>query len=256
MVPHRTLRQLLEEPMEQPPFVVFPLLPYKGKLFIYGPKGHFKSMLLDNCIVELAEGWPLMGHWEVNGGPKTCMLFEQEVGPYMTRQRLRWITSAREAGTALDNIIIVSKERDIRLDTPDGYANLHEIISHYRPNIVALDPIRKFHRQDENDSTAITRVVDAMDRLIHELNVTLLIAHHQGHPSQFQNNSHMRGSTVWGDEADAILNLRRPTADPNKIRVTTEKVRHAADPPPFDLLFQPDSCTFRREVNDWQRQTA
>lgn len=213
-------------------------------MFIYAPKKHFKSMMLFNILYDIAEGTPIMGKWDVSGGPKQVLLIEQELGKFRMRGRFERLHVYRNGMVASENIAVVSKQRAVKLDTPEGYHELAGIVGHYRPQVVALDPIRKFHRQDENDSTAITRVVDSMDRLIEEFGVTLIIAHHQGHESQF-NTGHMRGSSVWGDEADTIIKLSRPVPN-NKsvIRVTVEELRDAAVPPPFDVQYDEQTNTF------------
>lgn len=239
----RTLRQLLEERIATPPFVVFPLLPRGGKLFLYAPKKHYKSMLLYNVCYDFAEGLPILGRWAI-AGPLPVLLIEQEIGAYMTRQRFGKIHQFRGGSIATDNITIISKERSYKLDTPEGFEALRQIIAATRPQVVALDPIRKFHRQDENDSTAITRVVDRLDALIEEFGVTFLLTHHSGHPFQGA-PPHMRGSSVWGDESDCTINLSKPIQNNNTvIRVKIEDVRHTEAPPHFDLNFIPETHCF------------
>ena len=240
-----TLRTLLEEPVHSPPFVVFPLLPVGGKLFLYAPKKHFKSMLMFNLLYDLAEGEEFLFNWRCERS-YTILLVEQEIGRYMCRSRFDKIQRGRNGRYAMDNINIVSKERRIKLDTDEGVQRLRGEIERVRPQIVALDPIRKFHRQDENNSTAITGVIDALDKLVEDYGVTFIIAHHSGHESMFQ-QKHMRGSSVWGDEADTIINLSRPAQNRrDKLRVEIEEIRHAAQPEAMDIQFDADTFTFRR----------
>lgn len=243
-----SLRQLLQERLSNPPFVVFPLLPKGGKLFVYAPKKHYKSMLLFNICYDFAEGSPILSRWPIDA-PCAVLLIEQEIGKFMARARFEKIASFRGNGAALDNIIVVSKERRIKLDDPEGFELLRTLIREHQPQIVALDPIRKFHRSDENDSTSITKVVDQLDKLVEEFGVTFLIAHHMGHESVFPNApKHMRGSSVWGDEADTVINLSKPIKTGperhNIIRVTVEDIRHAEAPEPFDLEFNKDTHCF------------
>ena len=248
-----TLRQLLEEPVRTPPFIVFPLLPVGGKLFLYAPKKHFKSMLMFNLLYDLAEGEQFLFNWRCERA-YTVLLVEQEIGSFMCRSRFDRIQRGRNGRYAMDNINICSKERTIKLDTDAGVQRLRGEIERTRPQIVALDPIRKFHRQDENNSTAITGVIDALDSLVEEFGVTFIIAHHSGHESMFQ-QKHMRGSSVWGDEADTIINLSRPVQRlRNKLRLEVEEIRHAAQPDAMDLEFDTDTFTFTRSVQQNERR--
>lgn len=247
-----TLQQLLEEPIHTPPFIVFPLLPVGGKLFLYAPKKHYKSMLMFNLLYDLAEGEEFLFNWRCER-PYTVLLVEQEIGRYMCRSRFDKIQHYRNGQYARDNINIVSKERRIKLDTDEGIQRLRNEIERVRPQVVALDPIRKFHRQDENNSTAITGVIDALDTLIADFGVTFIIAHHSGHESMFQ-QKHMRGSSVWGDEADTIINLSRPVLrQRDRLRLEIEEIRHAAQPEPIDILFDADTFTFTR-INERRQE--
>lgn len=243
----KTLEQLLAEPLYAPPFIVYPILPVKGKLFIYAPKKHMKSLVAFNMMYDLAEGLPVLGQENWKGKRNfTSLIIEQELGERVNYHRFKKIDEYR-GGTCQSNIRVVSKNRNVKLDSREGIVMLRKELEETTPDILVLDPLRKFHRQDENDSTSVTKVVDQMDRLIEDFNVSLVILHHAGHSFEGQPVK-MRGTSVWGDEADGILKLQRPEANNKKhIRVITEELRHAEPERPFDLWLNPDTYTFSTE---------
>ena len=241
----KTLQQLVDEPLEPVPFIIKPLLPKHGKLEIYAPAEHFKSMLLMNILYDLAEGTKVLGRWDVDK-PHSSLFVEQELGDYGCKTRFTSIHTYRAGTAAGSNINVTTKRREIRLDNEAGFKRLQQEIEAIDPlpTVLALDPIRKFYHDDEDESTSITKVIHQMDKLIEQYKVAIIFTHHEGHEKE-SGKHNPRGSSVWMDEPDAILRLSKPIAsDERVIRVTPQKVRHGEKMRHFDIMYDKDTSTF------------
>lgn len=249
----KTLRQLLDEGVSAPPFLVFPILPKNGKLLLYAPAKHLKSTVLINMLYDFGEGLPILGNgsWTVDR-PIPSLLIEQELGQHAVYRKYKAIDAFRGGLIAPENIHVLSKERSIKLDTDEGIARLSKEIEESMPiEILALDPLRKLHFSDENDNTMCARIIDVMDYLIKTYDLSIILVHHSGYPSEYNKTGHPRGCSMWRDDADTILKLTRPI--PNNfrhIRVQIEELRHAEPPPKFDLILDPDTYTFNRVTKE------
>lgn len=242
-----TLQQLVDEPADPVPFIIKPLLTKQGKLEIYGPAEHFKSMLLMNMLYELAEGEKVLGRWTIEK-PYTSLFVEQELGDYGCKVRFTSIHRYKAGTAAGANISVTTKRREIRLDHPAGIERIKKEIESCPaiPEILALDPIRKFYHDDESDSTSVTKMIHALDKLIEDYKFSVIFTHHEGWEKE--NGKHNpRGSSVFRDEPDAILRLSKPTANEHIVRVTPEKIRHGEKIKHFDLVFDKDSSTFKEK---------
>ena len=249
----KTVAQLIEEDVPDIPYILKPLLTKQGKLLVFAPYWHYKTMFLMHLTAEMADGASPFNEWKVNA-PTQSLFIEQELGPFGCRARYKRIIDARGSNTAGYNIFIVPKDRDIKLDQPIGFARLKSIIKAIEPTpaVLVLDPIRKFYRggeRDEDDSSTVTKVIEAMDELIKEFKVSIIFSHHEGHPGEQGSKGHPRGSSVWMDEADGAIALSKPIPGNHKrIRITYKKVRHEEMPHPdhFDVEFDKDTFTFNR----------
>ena len=81
-------------------------------------------------------------------------------------------------------------------------------------SLVLLDPIRQFHRGDENDSWNMTAVVQTLQRLASRTGAAVLLAHHTNRASTNMGTAETagaaRGSTALTDGVRWQLNLSRP----------------------------------------------
>ena len=83
--------------------------------------------------------------------------------------------------------------------------------------LVLLDPIRQFHRGDENDSWAMTALVQATQLLAAKTRASVLVAHHTNRASTNQGTGDTagaaRGSTALTDGVRWQMNMSRLSPD-------------------------------------------
>jgi RecA-family ATPase len=273
-----TLKGLLEDPSESQPYLVYPLLPKKGRLIIGAPKKYKKSFLAMNMAYDLAAndlGRGLWGvtdatkagapRWEIKGS-LNVLYIEQEIGKYRVRERFGKINASRHQDNALWNLHIVTKgERTkmvdsdvtggpIMLDKDIGLQRLryqiekiNETLHGNHVDVVFFDPIRKFHTSDEDSSTAIIPMIIALDQMQEDLGFASVFVHHTGKRSDLRSREDpesLRGSSLWYDDADSIIMMTRPTPANDCIINLNFCLRSAADPLPVKMEFDKDSYVF------------
>jgi RecA-family ATPase len=88
--------------------------------------------------------------------------------------------------------------------------------------LVMLDPIRRFHTSDENDSGPMTALVQMLQELSSRTKAAVIFAHHTNRTStqigQGDTAGAARGSTALSDGVRWQLNLSRPTREAAKHR--------------------------------------
>lgn len=95
--------------------------------------------------------------------------------------------------------------------------------------LVVLDPIRQFHPCDENDSAAMTALVQTLHLLAHRTGAAVVGAHHTNRASANlglgDTAGASRGSTALTDGVRWQLNLSTPTKEAARLRGIEEQDR-------------------------------
>lgn len=109
---------------------------------------------------------------------------------------------------------------DRELDKTESFQQLASACDGAR--LVILDPIRQFHVCDENDSGAMTALVQAFGSLAAKTATAVIFAHHVNRAStqmgQGDTAGAARGSTALSDGVRWQLNLSRPTKEAARLR--------------------------------------
>jgi len=124
----------------------------------------------------------------------------------------------------------VSSDPQYKLDTKKGVELFERDIEDYRPNIVALDPISKFHTGEENDNTTVARLADTLDRFVaryKQENLSFILSHHFRKPQMGEGRvvdplspHNFRGAGRWFAEADTVTTFHRPEPPSDTVRGT------------------------------------
>ncbi|MDM0108680.1 helicase RepA family protein [Variovorax sp. J22R24] len=95
----------------------------------------------------------------------------------------------------------------------DSFSDLADVCKSAR--LVVLDPLRQFHRGDENKSDAMNAVAQLLQQLATRSGAAVIAAHHTNRASTNEGNADQagaaRGSTALSDAARWQANLWRPT---------------------------------------------
>lgn len=217
----RTIAELLAAPVPETPSWIYPaVLPRGGKLMFGGNAKAGKSLVAMELARALASadvpfGYP--GFWVRD--PARVLYLEQELGTYGLQKRSRKIFSDLHADCLAENLWWVSKNPEMKLDSPEGRRIISDLVEQVRPNVLILDPISKFHTAEENSNTEIARVLLSIDRLIAEyrdLELSVIISHHFGKPVRDPrfladplDPYNFRGSSNWYGDMDTLGTVAR-----------------------------------------------
>jgi hypothetical protein len=97
--------------------------------------------------------------------------------------------------------------------------------------LVIVDPLRRFHEGDENDSGAMTAIITSFQRFAHETGAAVLIAHHANRVSMTSGGGEQayasRGSTALTDGVRWQANLSPVSASlASELGIDKSELRH------------------------------
>lgn len=254
-----SLQELLTLPADPTYYLSFPLIPKGGRIVIGAPPKHFKSMLALNLAYDLAEAEPLWGLKKADGGalwevkrPLSILYVEQEIGRYRVKERMEKIHGARGGELAPLNLHFECKGSGIMLDTDVGRSILEERVEQLKPDVLVIDPLRKFHTQDEDSSTEMVKVFKALDNIQERHELTALILHHTSKRSEFRDPSDpesLRGSGEIFADGDTFIMLTKPIKGNDNIIRLHFNIRSSASPKPVTLEFDEGTYLFKKQGN-------
>lgn len=219
-----------EEAYKPPPFIV-------DKLIVSGAR-----VVLGGDMKLTRKTWTLL--WLascVSSGRKFLDFDINTRGPvlYITAEEPRWrvlnrtrklmraagITRAESHGLYIEG----DGWPKVRLDCYMFMQQLRAAVHAYKPVMVILEPWRRLHDKNENDSAEVAPILNALTDFSKELGVCIVIAHHlkKGHTGGIES---FRGSNDLPSWADCILvSSRKPKSD----IVDVEVISRDADVTPF-----------------------
>lgn len=168
--------EYLKVPRPQLSWLVEGLIPRPAYLLLMGEPKAGKSFLAWNIASAIAQGHPLMGYH--TPGPQKVLYLQLDTKEAAWTERLRKFD---EAGVALNipNLRLVHQDDmtlPLLVTSEAGRKWTTELVTQEDPALVILDVLREVHDDDENDSTAMKKVFDAMEPIFAERSV--LILHH------------------------------------------------------------------------------
>lgn len=194
------------------------VLPLAGKAIIGGLPKSNKSFIALNIIKALAQGTPLFGAYYSEGVPvlgvtKPCkvLYMEQEIGADGLRERLLGMSHGE-----IENLPIFIKTRDtkLRLDSDEGQAAIRKELDEVKPDVLVLDPLAKFHVQDENSAQFMGAIMRVGDKFIEDYGCAIIYIHHTGKPSDDpekergrRGGNRLRGSSAVFADVDTFIEV-------------------------------------------------
>jgi hypothetical protein len=244
------------------------LLNNNSILVIGGPPKLGKSLALATMLLQLAAGKPLFGvsktidhhsnrEWTFPvAKPCRILLFEQEVGEMDMQERISGMlkhVDPDDQKLVGENFAIHSTDRACRLDTPEGFDRMAVLIKAFKPDIVAIDPLKEYHYAAENDAQGMSIVFQRVLKLKDELKFALIISHHTSKPSKDSNREgpdELRGSSYLFGLGDTFLIFKPDGRKNGKIRVDTT-LRRGKPISDFNLQISPE--TLFVEFGGWRK---
>jgi len=224
------------EPPE--PIIDEGVLLYKTILMIIGEAKVKKSFLAMNFAIAIAKGEGFAG-FTVQSSNKVLLL-SAEGGYYPTRERIKKL-AGKEEESVLKNISL-AKYVNLSIDDDDDYRALKNMIEYTDAKVVIIDPLIRFHSQEENSSMAMNIVFRRFRELNNDLGVSLIIIHHTGKIL----SKGGRGSSLIRGEYDSAITLKN-NGDKHKIYFD---MRHVETPSPRIVSFNKDTFWFEASTDN------
>lgn len=213
MVPTRlvTVAEFLAVPRKRLSWQIHGLIPRPSKINLIGAPKEGKTFLALGAAACVASGRDFLGHKTEEG---RVIYLQFDTGLATWDEMLSKLTeSGVDFAAGLRMIHPEDVKRPLNILTPDSRAYLRDIVKHDDPDLVVLDTLRKVHSADENDSTEMKVVGDALDEIFG--GVALLLLHHARkipseviEPDPAQSG---RGSSAIMADADGLWLLYRNT---------------------------------------------
>ena len=186
-------------------WIVDELIPRPGMVQLIGPPKVGKSFLALDLAFKVSRGEPFMGR-----ATKASKVLYLQLDTSEKIMRDRGI-ALRNSGYDIvaPNLCMVHPDdtmRPVNIMFAGGHNYLHKAISTIDPALVVVDTLREIHQEDENDSTAMKIVLDALESLCQGR--SLLLVHHTRKISPDEPNptavAASRGSNYITGKVDAF----------------------------------------------------
>lgn len=197
------------------------MIPRKTITLWTGGYGMAKTFMLQSMAVSVAMGVPFLGR-ECRRTP--VLYLDYENADYMVQDRLNLIAKGPIEGIHVWGTWNEQQPPQIGSDL------LLTLAKESRPLII-IDPFRNAHGADENDSTAMTPIMQQL-RYCAAAGASIIILHH---PAKSENSTG-RGSSAIAGAVDLAF-LQEYSAETGLITVKSTKVRNG---PPIFVTVRPD----------------
>ena len=180
------------------------LIPKPGMIELMGPPKIGKSFLSLDIAFKVSRREPFLN---ANTKKSRVLYFQLDTSEMILRDRG---VALRESGydTSSPNFGMVHPEdaqRPVDVMLASGREYFAKALKIHAPDLVVLDTLRECHQEDENDSTAMKRVMDTLEGLFAK--TALLLLHHTSKfpPEIVQPNPILasRGSSYITGKVDA-----------------------------------------------------
>ncbi len=201
----------------------------RGLAVVGGAPKLGKSSLVKNLVLRRASGASWLGFPTAKG--RTLVVQAEIPEPELQKRLGLMLKDADEVPEP--NTIYFLTDRSIKLDRPEGLALLRQHIARVRPDLLVIDPLARFMVGDESGTKDMGAFIAALDLLIQDYNLTVLVVHHTGKPGPDgrEGGHRLRGSSALFAAADSVLMLDR--AD-DGFKLSFE-LRHGKEPSPLYL---------------------
>lgn len=168
--------EYLSTPRPQLEWLINGLIPKPGYMLLLGPPKVGKSFLAFDIAARVAKGDSVMGY--TSSGPKRVLYLQMDTKEAAWTERLKKL---KEIGYDLNipNLRLIHQDDmmlPLLVTTQKGQDFLKSVVKSETPDLIIIDVLRELHQEDENDSTGMKKVFDAMEPIFAKQSV--LILHH------------------------------------------------------------------------------
>lgn len=184
-------------------WLVFRLIPKPGAVLLVGAAKAGKTTLALQIASAITTGADFLGQRSAQG---RVLYLQIDPGETVWRDRLDELASTGLDLSRVQAIHPDDRPWPLNILSPDGRAWLQEVLKAANPDLVIVDVLRELHSADENDSTAMKAVGDALTKTF--LGRGLLLLHHTAKIEVDPIHS-TRGSSYVAGKVDLIWVIRR-----------------------------------------------
>jgi hypothetical protein len=256
--PIRTLGQYLLDDIEVPPVLVHPYIVVRaGITATIGRAGKGKTVMNLNRLMRWAAGLPMFEGWTDGEGtpmlvpdrPLKILVIENEGAGGLFH---------RQVGIMLNSHFLADDERDLvrenllvwgdggysglKLDDPSKLDGVRAGVEQWEPDIVFVEPFRGLWAGEENSSTDMTKVVDALVQIGADYQCGVMLAHHERKSGVGEDGEKMsagRGSTVLEGAVSVMENFEGVKGGDYR-ELSWSKSRHGQAPNTVRMQWVPD----------------
>lgn len=207
------------------------VIPHKGRVFLFGRYGSWKSMLALNLGIAVIRGKDWLT-FKTPAPPTNVLYLQCELPQEELQKRARLMASSIGQADGLPGRLFLWTEHYIKLDQNTGYGLLDKWVGALKPALVIVDPIYKVLSGDLLKYADVAPFLDRMDRLLDKHKVTIMLVCHprKGQADEFGADDLM-GSSLFPDWADTIIRVSRTGGmeQHEALRLEFEKVRYAPE---------------------------
>jgi hypothetical protein len=176
------------------------MIPFQGKVVVYGTGNTYKTHVMFDLCVAVASGGHLFNQLEVRRhGPAIVNSTEGSI--YMTKKRLlHHVRTRPDLVPTNEKLPMIFAPEPFRIEEPGDFAELDYILEEEQPIVVLMDPLDSFIHGDENSATETRPFRNKVNELIGKHGCSFVIIHHQ--PKMGEGP---RGASAWYDWADSVI---------------------------------------------------
>jgi len=226
-------------------FVGGGLLPKASILVIGGQSKIGKSCLALHLAICLGAGKPFLLQFPIPD-PVRVLFMQAEISERSLQDRVR-----KMFDTGLEPMpgnLIFCNEKGVKLDNRRHLDQVSFLIDHYRPEILMIDPLYKYHSRNEDKSSDMRSLFDNIDSLITKHGISVIICHHTVKPTEGSTREgamSLRGSGTIFDYGDSYITLSRLSGKKSRLYMRAIfELRNEQDPDPLHLYRNPDTLLY------------
>lgn len=251
-----------------------PLLPPGGIMNIFGKPKSGKSMAAMGMAIAISSGASMWNGFPIEmHGP--VAYFQIDTPRFEWKQRWQRIAAAGYDISKIGIMDMGMSPYPYNILTPQHQAWLRQQLGAIQPVLTIVDTLREVHDGNENDSTDMKKVINALVSLVKPYNSALTLLSHSRKDSMFTSMGgdsdlmdEQRGSGYVSGRMDTIIRFSNMKGKPPKGTMTykgrsvsQEKVPVVMDPETYLVQLEGDRAredqlvmqVVREHANDWSK---
>ena len=247
----QTLSEIIASPPDEAELLIEQgILSKGGRLLVAGKPKVGKSLFINNLALSLASGKRFLSAGGFSGftvdHPTRTLLLDRELSKRSLFDRLQSLIANKPGFQAAEENLLIDHDHLLRLDQPNAYDVLAQLIEQNGAEVCILDTAYKFFGGDVESSSSLMKGFAVLDKVIHETGCAFVLTHHNK-KSQVANGrqntdiadpDNVVGSFLWTGwpNATILLNfLNRSVDNPFNAVATFAAFRDSAPPEPLTL---------------------